>query len=130
MSAKSAVASRAAPQAIGPYSQAVRCGGWLFLSGQLPLDPGGAMVQGGVSEQTEQVLLNLSAVLHEAGLDLGAVVQTTVYMTDLGEFAAMNEVYARRFSAPHPARATVQVAALPKAASVEISAIAAFPEKA
>jgi 2-iminobutanoate/2-iminopropanoate deaminase len=88
------------------------------------------MVQGGVSEQTEQVLLNLSAVLHEAGLDLGAVVQTTVYMTDLGEFAAMNEVYARRFSAPHPARATVQVAALPKAASVEISAIAAFPEKA
>lgn len=129
MSGKSAVVSRSAPAAIGPYSQAVKCGSWLFLSGQLPLDPSGVMARGGIAEQTEQVILNLKAVLQEAGLDLSAVVKTTVYMTDLKEFPAMNEVYARNFPAPHPARATVQVAALPKAAAVEIEAIAALPPK-
>ena len=129
MSGKSAVVSRSAPAAIGPYSQAVRCDSWLFLSGQLPLDQAGVMVRGGVAEQTEQVILNLKAVLQEAGLDLSAVVKTTVYMIDLKEFPAMNEVYARHFPAPHPARATVQVSALPKAAAVEIEAIAALPRK-
>ncbi|MBI4679001.1 MAG: hypothetical protein HY748_15600 [Elusimicrobia bacterium] len=127
MSGKSAVASRSAPAAIGPYSQAVRCGPWLFLSGQLPLDASGVMVQGGTAAQTERALLNLQAVLKEAGLELAHVVKTTVYMIDLKEFAAMNDVYAKFFGAPHPARAMVQVTALPKDASIEIEAIAAAP---
>ncbi|MBI5209235.1 MAG: RidA family protein [Elusimicrobia bacterium] len=121
---KQGVTAAKAPAAIGPYSQAIRAGGWLFLSGQLPLDAKGDMVAGGVAAQTERILSNLQAVLLEAGMDLGNVVKTTVYMTDLKEFGAMNEVYARHFAAPCPARATVQVAALPKGAAVEISAIA------
>ncbi|MBI5623683.1 MAG: deaminase [Elusimicrobia bacterium] len=128
MSPKTAVATKAAPAAIGPYSQAVRCGAWLFVSGQLPLDASGVMAAGGAAEQTEAVLSNIKAVLEAAGLDMGAVVKTTVFMTDLGQFPAMNAVYARHFSSPYPARATVQAAALPKGAGIEIEAVAVFPE--
>lgn len=121
---KSAIATVQAPQAIGPYSQAVRAGDWVFVSGQLPLDPAGKNMTASVAGQTEACLKNLSAILAEAGLTPQDVVKTTVFMTDLGQFAAMNEVYARFFTAPCPARATVQVAALPKGAAVEIEAIA------
>lgn len=120
---KKAVATAKAPAAIGPYSQAAAQGGWLFVSGQIPLKADGAMAAG-VKEQTEQVLANLAAVLEAGGLGLEDVVKTTVYMTDLSQFAVMNEVYARHFKEPYPARATVQVAALPKGAQVEIDAIA------
>jgi 2-iminobutanoate/2-iminopropanoate deaminase len=117
-----------APKAIGPYSQAVRAGGWLFVSGQVPLDPKSGTLDGAtVAEQTERVLKNLAAVLAAGGSGLGRVLKTTVYMTDLARFAEMNEVYARHFSAAggsFPARATVQVAALPKGALVEIDAVA------
>jgi 2-iminobutanoate/2-iminopropanoate deaminase len=122
---KKAVATKDAPQAVGPYSQAVEAGGFVFASGQIPLDAGGTMVPGGVAEQTEQVLKNLEAVLKAAGLSLKDVVKTTVFMTDLGQFQAMNAVYANHFGLPFPARATVQVAALPKGAQVEIEAVAA-----
>jgi 2-iminobutanoate/2-iminopropanoate deaminase len=122
---KQAVATRHAPQAIGPYSQAVRAGDLLFLSGQIPLDPAtGEMIAGGVGEQTERVLKNLAAVLAGAGRGLDDVVKTTIYLVDLGSFATVNEVYGRFFHAPYPARATVQVAALPRGALVEIDAIA------
>ena len=120
---KKAVATAKAPAAIGPYSQATARDGWLFASGQIPLKPDGTLAAG-VKEQTEQVLANLAAVLAAGGLGLDDVVKTTVYMTDLSQFAAMNEVYARHFKEPYPARATVQVAALPKGAGVEIDAIA------
>lgn len=122
---KTAVTSPEAPAAIGPYSQAVRAGGWLYLSGQISVDPAtGALAAGGVLEQTERALKNLGAVLRAAGLGYGDVVKTTVYMSDLGRFAEMNEAYARAFAGAPPARATVQVAALPKGAAVEIDAIA------
>jgi 2-iminobutanoate/2-iminopropanoate deaminase len=114
-----------APAAIGPYSQAVRAGGFLFCSGQIPLDPEtGTLVEGGVAVQTERVLKNLKAVLSAGGASLSAVVKTTVYLTDLRDFRAMNEVYAGYFPENPPARATVQVAALPAGALVEIDAIA------
>ena len=123
-----AVETADAPKAIGPYSQAVRAGGWIFLSGQIPLDPRtGAIAGATVAEQTDRVLRNLAAVLAAAGSSLGRVAKTTVYMTDLGRFAEMNEAYSRHFSAAggtFPARATVQVSALPKGALVEIDAIA------
>lgn len=122
---KEAVATDKAPKAIGPYSQAVRVGQQVFVSGQIPLAPTGTLVPGGVPEQTEQCLLNIRAILAEAGLGLEHVAKTTVYMTDLGQFAAMNEVYARHFQAPYPARATVEVRALPKGVAVEIDAVAA-----
>ncbi len=120
------VHSPAAPKAVGPYSQAVRSGDLLFLSGQIPLDPAtGALVDGDIEVQTERVLANMSAVLATAGGSLADVVKTTVLMTDLSEFARMNEVYARHFTAdPLPARATFQVGALPKGARVEIEAVA------
>lgn len=122
---KTAVTSAEAPAAIGPYSQAVKAGDFLYLSGQVPLDPKtGALVEGGVKEQTQRVLDNLSAVLAAGGLGFSDVVKTTVFMTDLGRFAEMNEVYAKAFVAPSPARATVQVSALPKGAQVEIEAVA------
>ena len=124
MSAKAAVATDQAPKAIGPYSQAVRAGGWVFASGQIPLTPSGELVVGGVADQTERCLLNLKAVLGAAGLSLEDVVKTTVFMTDLSQFAAMNEVYAKHFAPPFPARATVQVSALPKGSGVEIEAVA------
>lgn len=114
-----------APKAIGPYSQAVSCDGWVFCSGQIALDPStGQVVVGGIAVQTARVLDNLKAVLTAAGSSLGAVVKTTVYLQDLGEFAAMNEVYARYFPDHPPARATIQAACLPKQVRVEIDAIA------
>lgn len=120
---KEAVSTGRAPAAIGPYSQAVRQGNWLFVSGQIPLDDKGAMAQGAAG-QTRQALDNLAAVLDAAGLNLQDVVKTTVFMTDLTQFAAMNEVYAGYFKAPFPARETVGVSALPKGAGIEISAVA------
>lgn len=114
-----------APGAIGPYSQAVRAGGFLFASGQIPLDPKtGQIVEGGIVEQTHQVLKNLGAVLAAAGTSYSRVVKTTVYLADMGEFSAMNEVYATYFTAPAPARATVQAARLPRDVRVEIDLIA------
>ena len=119
------IATPAAPAAIGPYAQAVRAGGLVFVSGQIALDPAtGALVAGGPGAQTGQVLENLQAVLEAAGSGLARVVKTTVYLTDLGAFGEVNEVYARFFPADPPARATVQVAALPRGAAVEIDAIA------
>ena len=114
-----------APGAIGPYSQAVRAGDFVFLSGQIPLDPGtGQLVAGGIAEQTHQVLKNLGAVLEAAGSSYAGVVKTTVYLADMGEFSAMNEIYGTYFSSPAPARATVQAARLPRDVRVEIDAIA------
>lgn len=114
-----------APQAIGPYSQAVRAAGFVFCSGQIPIDPQtGEFVPGGVAEQTRQVLKNLSAVLEAAGTGLERVVKTTVFLADMNDFAAMNEVYATFFTESAPARATVEAARLPRDARVEIEAIA------
>ena len=114
-----------APRAIGPYSQGTAAAGFLFLSGQVALDPKtGALVQGTIREEVARVLENLRAVLEAAGTGLDRVVRTTVYLTSLKEFEAMNEVYARYFGENRPARSTVQVAALPKGARVEIDAIA------
>jgi 2-iminobutanoate/2-iminopropanoate deaminase len=119
------VATDKAPKAIGPYSQAVRAGGLVFLSGQIPLDPAtGQLVPGDVQVQTERVIENLKAVLEAAGSSLDRVVKTTVFLKDMNDFAAMNEVYARYFGKTVPARATVQAARLPKDVSVEIDAIA------
>jgi 2-iminobutanoate/2-iminopropanoate deaminase len=119
------IATPNAPQAIGPYSQAIRANGFVFVSGQIPLDPAtGQIVEGGVAEQTGRVLASLEAVLKAAGSALDQVVRTTVYLKDMGEFAAMNEVYARFFPREAPARATVEVARLPKDVRVEIDAIA------
>lgn len=116
-----------APGAIGPYSQGISAGGMVFVSGQTPLRADGTFVDGPVAEQTEQCLKNILEVLLAAGLTMDDVVKTTVYMTDLGKFAEMNEVYAKRFRAPFPARATVQVSALPKGSAVEIDAVAVRP---
>ena len=114
-----------APRAIGPYSQAVVAGGLVFASGQIPLDPQtGEFVAGGIREQTEQVLRNLGAVLAAAGSSFARVVKTTVYLADMNDFAAMNEVYGRYFQTEPPARATVQAARLPRDARVEIDLIA------
>jgi 2-iminobutanoate/2-iminopropanoate deaminase len=114
-----------APKAIGPYSQAIRSGGLMFLSGQIPLDPAsGTLVTGSVADQTRRVLENLKAVLEAAGLSLAAVVKTTVFLKNIDDFAAMNEVYAQYFTDRPPARSTVQVARLPRDAAVEIDAIA------
>ncbi len=118
-----------APAAIGPYSQAVVAGEWVFASGQIPLDPTtGEVVEGGIAEQTDRVLKNLAAVLHEAGASLDRVVKTTVYLADMGTFGEMNEVYAKHFGDHRPARATVEVAALPKNVGVEIDVIALLEE--
>lgn len=122
---KQAVATDKAPAAIGPYSQAVRAGQQVFVSGQISAQTG-ASAPGGVPEQTEACLLAMRAVLEAAGMGMDDVVKTTVYMTDLTQFSAMNEVYARHFRPPYPARATVEVRALPKAAAVEIDAVAAL----
>jgi 2-iminobutanoate/2-iminopropanoate deaminase len=122
---KDAIATKDAPAAIGPYSQAVRTGGLVFLSGQIPLDPAtGKLVEGDIAAQTRRVMDNLRAVLAASGRGFGDVVRTTIYLADLGHFAAVNEVYGSYFEAPYPARATVQVAALPRGALVEIDAIA------
>ena len=122
---KTVIATTAAPGAIGPYSQAIEAGGFVFVSGQLPLDPAtGAFVPGGVEEQAEQSLRNLKAVLAGAGCTLGDVVKTTVLLKDIADFGAMNEVYTSYFTGVCPARSAFQVAALPKDARVEIEAIA------
>jgi 2-iminobutanoate/2-iminopropanoate deaminase len=119
-----------APQAIGPYSQAVKARGLVYASGQIPIDPAtGQFVAGGITEQTEQVLKNVAAVLEAAGTGLDRIVKTTVFLADMEEFAAMNEVYARYFTNEPPARATVQAAGLPRNARVEIEVIALVEEK-
>lgn len=123
------IATKDAPAAIGPYSQGVRFGNFVFLSGQIPLDPAtGALVEGDIAAQTERVMKNLDAVLKAAGAGFENVVRCTIYLTDLADFAKVNEVYGSRFPRNPPARATVQVAALPKGAKVEIDAIAAVAD--
>jgi 2-iminobutanoate/2-iminopropanoate deaminase len=125
---KQAISTKDAPAAIGPYSQAVRVGSFLYTSGQVALDPAsGALVPGGVAEQTVRVIENLKAVLAAAGANLAQVVKTTVFLKNIGDFAAMNEIYGRYFAAEDviaPARSTVEVARLPKDALVEIEVIA------
>lgn len=124
------ISSPNAPAAIGPYSQAVVSGDWLFLSGQIPLDPAtGELVSGDIEVETRRVLDNLSFVLQAAGASFADLVKTTIYLTNLGDFAAVNRVYAERFGDSPPARATVQVAALPKGARVEIDGIARIPNE-
>ena len=119
------VSAPGAAKAIGPYSPALRVGNLLFLSGSIPLDPvSGQLVDGGIKEQTMRVMENIKALLAAAGADFGQVARTTVFMVDLGEFAAMNEIYASYFTAPYPARSTVQVVKLPKDVRVEIDVIA------
>jgi 2-iminobutanoate/2-iminopropanoate deaminase len=120
-----AISTSEAPSAIGPYSQAITVGDFLFASGQIPLDPTtGTITEGGITAQTHQVLQNLGAVLRAAGTDFSRVAKTTVYLADMAHFSAMNEVYAGYFTAPAPARATVQAAGLPKNVLVEIDCIA------
>lgn len=122
---RQAISTPSAPAAIGPYSQAIKSGSLLFLSGQIPLDPAtGNLVAGGIEEQTRQVFTNIGAILEAAGLSFDAVVSATVYVMDMNDFATVNEIYATYFSSPAPARATVQVARLPKDARVEIQVIA------
>ena len=119
------IATPDAPRAIGPYSQAMLTGGQVYTAGQIALDPVSMeLVQGDVAEQTERVMQNLRAILEAAGSGMSSVIKTTVYLIDIGDFAAMNEVYARHFGDHRPARSTVAVAALPKGARVEIDAIA------
>ena len=122
---KDIIATDRAPRAIGPYSQAVRAGNLVFASGQIPIDPAtGEFVAGGIAEQTEQVLRNLTAVFEAAGLGMDQVIKTTVFLADMDDFTAMNEIYGRFFGTAPPARATVQAARLPRDARVEIEAIA------
>lgn len=117
--------SEKAPKALGPYSQAIVTGGFVFASGQVPIDPStGNFVEGGIKEQTRQVLVNATHVLAEAGIDLSHVVKTTVFLSDMDNFAPMNEVYAEFFKEPYPARSAVAVRTLPKGALVEIEVIA------
>jgi 2-iminobutanoate/2-iminopropanoate deaminase len=122
---KERIQTNRAPQAIGPYSQAVKANGLVFVSGQIPIDPKtGQFIAGGIAEQTEQVMKNLAALLEAAGSGLDCVMKTTVFMADMEEFAVMNEIYGRFFTDEPPARATVQAARLPRDARVEIEAIA------
>ena len=123
---KTPVSSPDAPKAVGPYSQAVRAGDLLFIAGQIPLDLSGTMVEGDVARQARQVLDNIGAILNTAGLSFAHVVRTTVYLSDMNDMAAMNQVYATCFSEPFPARATVQVARLPRDVRIEIEAIASY----
>ena len=125
---RDAVHSSGAPKAVGPYSQGIRSGGFLFTSGQIPIDPATSkLVDGDIETQTKRVLENLRAVLGAAGATFDDVVKTTIYLTDMGDFAAVNTVYASHFGATPPARSTVQVAALPLGASVEIDFVARVP---
>ena len=122
---REAISTDAAPAAIGPYSQAIRAGSLLFVSGQIPLDPvSGKMIDGDIAAQTNQVFANLKAILEAAGASFDSVVRTTVYLADMNDFATVNEIYGTYFSSPAPARATVQAARLPKDARVEIDLIA------
>ena len=121
-----AISTDKAPAAIGPYSQAIAAGDFVFASGQLPIDPAtGAFAEGGIREQTRQSLTNVQAILQEAGLGLDRVVKTTVFLSDIANFAQMNEVYAEFFAAPFPARSAVAVRDLPKGALVEVEVVAA-----
>jgi len=120
-----AISTSKAPGAIGPYSQAIRTGNLIFVSGQLPVDPStGHFAEGGIKELTRQSLLNIQHILEEAGTDMSHVVKTTVFLADMADFAAMNEVYAQFFEAPFPARSAVAIKTLPKNARVEIECIA------
>lgn len=122
---KEAISTKNAPGAIGPYSQAIRAGGFVFLSGQIPLDPASGQIVGGdIQAQTEQVMKNLGAVLEAGGCSFDDVVRTTIYLVDLADFQLVNETYGRSFKGTPPARATVQVVALPRGSRVEIDAIA------
>ena len=119
-----AISTTNAPAAIGPYSQAIKVGELVFVSGQLPIDPAtGAFAEGGIKELTRQSLTNMKAILEEAGTSMANVVKTTVFLADMNDFAAMNEVYAEFFAAPFPARSAVAVKTLPKGALVEIECI-------
>ena len=120
------ISTKNAPAAIGPYSQAIKVGNLIYTSGQIPIDPTtGTLVAGGIKEQTRQSLLNVQAILKEAGLSMSSVVKTTVFMADMNDFADMNAVYAEFFTEPYPARSAVTVKALPKGALVEIEVVAA-----
>ena len=122
------VSTNGAPRAIGPYSQALRAGGFLFTAGQVGFDPAtGELVDGGIAEQTARVLENVRAILQAEGLELASVVKTTVFLVDMADFADMNTVYAHAFGDHRPARSTVAVAALPRGARVEIEAVAVLP---
>ncbi len=123
---KQVISTSKAPAAIGPYSQAIQVGNLLYASGQIPIDPStGSIVDGGIKEQTRQSLLNVQAILEEAGLSFANVVKTTVFLADINDFADMNGVYAEFFSEPYPARSAVAVKSLPKGALVEIEVVAA-----
>ena len=123
------VQTKNAPAAIGPYSQAIKANGFVYVSGQIPIDPEtGQFVPGGIAEQTDRVLKNLAAVLEASGSSLDQVVKTTVFLADMKEFSGMNEVYATYFNGPPPARATVAAAGLPRDARVEIEAVALVSE--
>lgn len=120
------ISTKNAPAAIGPYSQAIKVGNLIYTSGQIPIDPAtGTLVAGGIKEQTRQSLLNVQAILKEAGISMSSVVKTTVFMADMNDFADMNGVYAEFFTEPYPARSAVAVKALPKGALVEIEVVAA-----
>ena len=122
---KKVIRTTKAPSAIGPYSQAIQVGNIIYTSGQIPIDPAtGSFVEGGIKEQTRQSLLNVKAILEEAGLTMGNVVKTTVFMADMNDFADMNAVYAEFFSEPYPARSAVAVKTLPKGALIEIEVVA------
>ena len=122
---KTVISTTNAPAAIGPYSQAIRVGNIIFTSGQIPIDPAtGSFVEGGIKEQTRQSLLNVKAVLNEAGTTMDHVIKTTVFMADMNDFAEMNSVYSEFFNTPYPARSAVAVKTLPKGALVEIEVIA------
>ena len=124
---KEVICTDKAPKAIGPYSQGVKAGNLLFFSGQIPLDPAtGEMAGNGIAEQTERVMENIAALLEAAGLGFADVVKSTIYLTDLANFAVVNEIYGRRFPADPPARSTVEVKGLPRGAGVEIEVIAHF----
>lgn len=124
-----AVHTTQAPAAIGPYSQAIEVNGFVFASGQIPIDPTtGEFVEGGIQEQTRQALTNASNILKQAGTDLAHVVKTTVFLSSISDFAAMNEIYAQFFTEPYPARSAVAVKDLPKGALVEVEVLAVKPE--
>jgi 2-iminobutanoate/2-iminopropanoate deaminase len=124
---RQAISTASAPAAIGPYSQAIKAGNLLFLSGQIPLDPAtGQLVEGGIEAQTRQVFQNIGEILKSAGASFDAVVSATVYVADMNDFGKVNEIYATYFSSPAPARATVQVARLPKDSLVEIQVVASL----
>lgn len=123
---KQIINTSGAPAPIGPYNQAVRAGDFLFVSGQIPIDPAtGELVETGIQDETERVMQNLAAILKEAGMDFSNVVKSSIFLTDMKQFAQVNEVYAKYFTENEPARETVQIAALPKFVNVEISVIAA-----